>query len=209
MFTRIPQQSLKYSIKPKWYKHYSNTPKWLEYRSSLMFFCSYHSQSHFREDISSCQVGLGAQFQTKELKFADESAMRTMRLHSVCPLLSDRRDERWGGHLTEQNKNPKSTICGVVPMEKCQITCLCSLESKEKKVNPTPPPVKKFRKICFSVDLTQISVQLVLRTSWRLCHVNWLQQEFIFSLINGEHGDSWPVQRIVTGPLTANLEHQL
>lgn len=28
----------------------------------FIFFYSYHSKSHFREDISSCQVGLGAQF---------------------------------------------------------------------------------------------------------------------------------------------------
>lgn len=171
-----------------------------------MFFYSYYGKSHFRKGISSCQVGLGAQFQTKELKFADASGMRTMRAHSVCPLLSDRRDERWGEHLRGQNKCPKSTTGGVVPMEQCQKTCLCILGSKEKKVNPSRPPVKRFRWSYFSVDLIQLSVQIILRTLWRLYHVKLLQQEFICSLMNEKPGDSWLVERAGTGPLTKKLE---
>lgn len=77
---------------------------------------------------------------------------------------------------------------------------------KEEKVNPSRPPVKKFRWSYFSVDLIQLSVQLILRTLWRLYHVKLLQQEFICSLMNEKPGDSWLVERAGTGPLTKKLE---
>ena len=83
---------------------------------SHMFFYSHHSQSFFRVDISSCQIGLGAQFQNKDLKFADESGMSTTRVRGVCLLHSDRRVERQGGHLAGQNKAQISCMWGCSPV---------------------------------------------------------------------------------------------